>query len=344
MTMASGRQRESSKSLYRYLESAFDSGEFVGRGAGVVVPAGEIRHSIDPGGKRILLVPLSEDEYASFLDDSAGNSVSLKKERYASPIGAIEPYLVFRCESVSLNNTFAAFVDDVLDEFEGTSEGASPTATARIVLEKWRRLFATHGPGLMGDKQIVGLAAELRLLRHLVDMFGVGSFDAWIGPDGADHDFVLPGFSIEVKATMRKSGMEIEINGLGQLTPPAQTPLYLSTSRFAFSPNGATCLPELVEMLLESGVDRDEFARKLAAVGYHHSRADEYGAKRMDILEDRYFEIVSEFPRIDRSTLDGVPQADRIRQISYLLDLTSHESVPGSLAAKDPGTFLEAIS
>ena len=333
--------REPSRATYAFLESAFDNGELMVRESGVSAPEGPIRHAIDPGGRRILMIPLTDEEFDAFIDDRAGTSVSLQRERYAESYKP-EPFLVFRCEPAFLRDTFAAFVDDVLDGFAAEDE-ASAAVTARLVLDRWRRLFATRGAGLLSDKVIVGLAAELRVLIAILTERGPEALEGWTGPESGDRDFAFPGVSIEVKGTQRKTGMEVEINGLGQLALPSDGDLYLSASRVTFTPTGAITLPELVESVLEMGVDRELLTEKLEAVGYHHARAEEYAKKKLDVLEDRFFHVTPEFPRIDPTVVEPVPQADRIRDITYLLDLTSHDTVPGALPAESVETFIQEI-
>lgn len=335
--------REPSRATYTFLESAFSNGELMVRESGVDAPVGPIRHAIDPSGRRILMIPVTDEEFDAFIDDRAGMSVSLQRERYAENYKP-EPFLVFRCEHNFLRDTFAAFVDDVLDGFaQPEVSGGNAAVTARLVLERWRRLFATRGAGLLADKVIIGLAAELRILLAVLVERGPEALEGWTGPESGDRDFVFPGVSIEVKGTQRKTGMEIEINGLGQLALPADGDLYLAASRVTFTPTGAVTLPELVESVLEIGVDRELLAKKLEAVGYHHARAEEYAKKKLDVLEDRFFHVTSEFPRIDPTVVAPVPQADRIRDITYLLDLTSHDTVPGALSADAVETFIQEI-
>lgn len=335
--------REPSRSIFAFLETAFNTNGLDVRESNVQVASGRIRHAIDPGGKRILMIPVTEEEYGSFIDDRAGTSVSLQRERYAEG-NQISPYLVFRCEPDFLRDTFAAFVDDVLDEFEreDAAEATAPV-TAKLVLDRWRRLFATRGSGLINDTALVGLAAELRILVALLGELGPTALEAWTGPDGADHDVVLPNCSIEVKATLRKTGMEAEINGAGQLTAPDHGNLFLVASRVAFSPTGTVTVPELVDAVLASGVDREMLTDKLEAVGYHHARAHEYEKKPMNFLEDRFFRVVPDFPRIDRTVVDGIPRSDRIRALTYTLDLTEHDSVPGSMDSEDATDFLREV-
>lgn len=336
--------REPSKSIYRFLESTFAEGKFMTFESGVSVERGLIRHAVDPAGKRILLVPISDEEFDGFENDSAGGSVHLRKERYRDDGGNLSPYLVFRCESAALNATFAAFIDDVIEQFDAPSDPTSTPTRSKVVLDRWRRLLATRGPGLLSDKIVVGLMAELRVLESLVRLTGPGALDTWTGPDAADHDFVLPSCAVEVKTTLRKTGLEVEINGAGQLTPPPEAPLYLAASRVAFSPNGEESLPEMVEELLGSGVDLTELTRKLERVGYYHARADEYAKRRVDFLEDRFFEIVENFPRIDKFVIEGITQSDRIRHVSYLLDLTDHDPADGTLSAEGLDQFLKEIT
>jgi len=335
--------REPSRSTYAFLESAFSSGELMVRESGVIAPEGPIRHAIDPLGHRILMIPVTDEEFDEFIDDRAGASVSLQRERYAENNKA-EPFLVFRCEHAFLRDTFAAFVDDVLVEFAQPTEARRATAVAsRLVLDRWRRLFATRGPGLLSDKVIVGLAAELRVLLAILAERGPQSLEGWTGPDNADRDFVFPGISIEVKGTQRKTGMEVEINGLGQLALPVDGDLYLTASRVTFTPTGEVTLPDLVDSVLEAGVDSELLTEKLEAVGYYHARADDYAKKKLDFLEDRFFRVTAGFPRIDPTLVASVPQSDRVRDISYLLDLTSHDTVPGALTTDGIETFIREI-
>ena len=82
---------------------------------------------------------------------------------------------------------------------------------------------------------------------------------------------------------------------------------------------------------------------KLEAVGYHHARAEDYSKKKLDFLEDRFFHVTTAFPRIDPTVVASVPQSDRIRDIRYLLDLTSHDTVPGALQSESVEAFIEEI-
>lgn len=334
--------REPSRSTYAFLESLGDD-QLTSRDSGVNTPEGAIRHAIDPGGHRVLMIPITDEQFDQFIDDRAGTSVSLRRERYAED-GAINPFLVFRCEPAILRDTFAAFVDDVLEGFERPdAENESAVVTARRVLDRWRRLFAKRGSGLLSDKNIIGLAAELRVLLSVLAERGPGTLESWTGPERADRDFIFENVEIEVKGTQRKTGLEIEINGLGQLAPPEAGVLYLAASRVQFSPTGTVTIPSLVESVLEAGVDRELLAEKLESVGYYHSRSDEYARKKMEILEDRFFHVTENFPRIDPGVIAPVPQSDRIRGITYLLDLTAHETVPGAMNWENVDEFIGGV-
>ncbi|MFI8591061.1 PD-(D/E)XK motif protein [Dietzia maris] len=334
--------REPSKATYAFLESLGDS-QLMSRDSGVSAPEGPIRHAIDPSGHRILMIPVNDEQFDQFVDDRAGTSVSLRRELYAED-GSINPFLVFRCEPALLRDTFAAFVDDVLEGFERPeAEAKDAGVTARFVLDRWRRLFARRGSGLLSDKIIVGLAAELRVLLSVLAERGPDALESWTGPERADRDFTFEGVEIEVKGTQRKTGLEIEINGLGQLAPPDDGALYLAASRVQFSPTGVVTIPALVDSVLEAGVDRELLAEKLELVGYYHSRSDEYAGKKMEFLEDRFFHVTENFPRIDPGVISTVPQADRIRGLSYLLDLTAHETVPGALELQGVESFIGGV-
>ncbi len=190
---------------------------------------------------------------------------------------------------------------------------------------QWKRLMQKTAPGVLSDEMRKGLAGEL---LHLKDILKTRTpseaLEGWVGPDGADQDFVYDGAWTEVKATGLSSD-KIVIHSLEQLGRQTDTGTLLvyridkCSSYMAESFTLRTLVKDITAMFNNDFDSKEKFNSKLVEAGYID----------MDIY-DKYFykcfactayDVDTNFPRITR---DSVPS--EIGNCEYSLDLLAIDS------------------
>ena len=107
------------------------------------------------------------------------------------------------------------------DLIEHSRKATSKALALEILIArylKWQKLMA-RGSDLLPEETIRGIIGELLFaMKHLQTFMSWDSiFDAWLGPDGADKDFVFSDTWAEVK-TVRPGKTYVTISSLEQLT------------------------------------------------------------------------------------------------------------------------------
>ena len=187
------------------------------------------------------------------------------------------------------------------------SAGSEPAGIVALIgrLNTWQRFLKRHGGGVLGERERIGLFAELTTLRDLLaDGLSAGdAVDAWRGPWGGAQDFRLATCSVEVKATASVNSTSFEVANLAQLDErllPCLMVRYIALSR----PNGrGETLPELVDAVAAAVTATDpaaslRFADSLLEVGYLDAHRPEYEEERFAVFSDRLFRVQGGFPRI----------------------------------------------
>lgn len=226
--------------------------------------------------------------------------------------------LVLRLTRRDLKGLFTHLVEDL----DGATRQATRDAGKAVVerLARWQRLLSRGQSGLLEDREIRGLAAELEfLLTEAIDAVGArAAVSAWKGPYEAPKDFLFDRAEVEVKAIHRQQ-RRITISSLEQLTDSG-LPLYLWSRVVdldtASDPD--TSLAALVERVRAAvGLDAsaaDGFELGLRTVGYedrpeYESRFVRFGATTCCRVSDG-------FPRIQRQDV-----APGILSCSYEVDV-----------------------
>ncbi len=127
--------------------------------------------------------------------------------------------MVLRLRQRGLEAVFGRLCQDLVDASSNVAGEEALIALFKERLNLWKRLFQDGGNGLLQVHQIKGLIAELLVLESLI---GSGKRDyletvvGWVGPLGADQDFLFSDSAIEVKA-IRLGADCVTISSLGQL-------------------------------------------------------------------------------------------------------------------------------
>ena len=185
-------------------------------------------------------------------------------------------------------------------------------------LKRWQRFLAGGRRNVLTLEQILGLFAELHVLRMLREKTGVAAISAWCGPEGSDQDFRLGHLLLEVKAT-KAAGASVNIASEFQLDSSGH-PLYLMVVELSLSDPSqeAQSLNDLVAAMdcgLVNEPNYIEWMAKLTKAGY--IQIDDYNAPLIDVLDVHVFKVTDGFPRIARSEL-----SDAVHTVRYKLRIT----------------------
>lgn len=141
--------------------------------------------------------------------------------------------MVLRLRQNGLEPVFGRLCQDLADAAEGVPDEKALVALFRERLNLWKKLFQHGGSGFLQSHEIKGLIAEMLVLELLIrdgerDLHERVS--GWIGPLGADQDFMYSDRAIEVKA-IGPGAESISISSLEQLDCAVPMYLILATLR-----------------------------------------------------------------------------------------------------------------
>ena len=203
---------------------------------------------------------------------------------------------------------------------ETTHKGALAKVLRRYA--QWLKLLDHKRSTLLSANAQKGLIAELSFLKETIDR-GMAAADAllgWVGPDGADQDFVYQDGWHEIKAT-GASSVTVTISSIEQLdgSIPGELVVY-RIDKCAPAQAGAVSLYQLVHEVISKLIHNpglvEDFVLKLASVGYIDMT--EYDNSHFVISAKQLYEVNDTFPKLAR---DDIPT--QITNAEYQLDLPS---------------------
>lgn len=200
-------------------------------------------------------------------------------------------------------------------------------------LSSWTSLLLRRS--LLSESEQTGLIGELAVLACLMSQSGVSAFDAWLGPLGEEHDFRLGNLEIEVKSTTRNERLH-RINGLSQLEASPGMELCVLSLQFerAGAAMGGRTLADWVHKTRVALQQKHELLKRfdgyLEELGYINDTADLYVAKYKFRGPPIIIPVISGFPRITRSSIDGLVSSSRIHEVEYDVNLEGMGWAEGS--------------
>ncbi|QWT20144.1 PD-(D/E)XK motif protein [Bacillus sp. NP157] len=256
--------------------------------------------AIDGMGRSMLAIGSSAKPQAVYFDTA---SVDCFRSQRADGTWL----LLIRLTDSSLSEVFANLCGDLVDAISQSFDEAQLLDATRSRLELWKRLFDKSAGGMLADFQIQGLIAELLELRSLMlsEVRPRGEIlMAWVGPIGADQDFLFSDFSREVKS-IRPGAKVVSISSIGQLDVVTGLTLVVYTSRRADPhESGAITLNRLVaeieDLVGARSVDLAVFKDRLFEVGYVEQAS--YDEVAYTIVAREEFIVGDDFPRITRAS------------------------------------------
>lgn len=229
--------------------------------------------------------------------------------------------LTIELRRAEFSRLFAHLCEDLI---ESARADHRPETSAAFVVERisrWQKLLGKDPGELLDDDSIRGLIGELLFLEQVaIPVLGpdLGT-RSWEGPLESPQDFRFPERHVEVK-TCGTRNLNVWISSAEQLDGSG-LPLTLSVAVLEASnefEEGSFTLRGLVNRIGEflegfSPAKRD-FVAKIAMTGY--ADREEYQRNCFVLRRFRHFNVIGDFPRIQRSLIPEALIAAR-----YQLDL-----------------------
>lgn len=220
-----------------------------------------------------------------------------------------------QCHDARLNEVFFTFLAEVLGAVDA---GQALVVALNSTATEWRSLLSVAAAGI-GEDQLRGLFGEMCLLADAVRAVGPAVLSTWVGPERGRHDFLGGQAGVEVKTSSFQNRQAVTIHGLRQLEPVEGTTLTLAVTEVEGNPEGRSA-NDLVEDLLDLGVDPEVLRAKLASAGFVKGMPG--SEQRFSLVAQKFWEITDESPVLRRRSLpENIVNA--VSDLSYSLDLSA---------------------
>lgn len=210
--------------------------------------------------------------------------------------------LSFALMRVEQDNVFEQLCADLIIYSQSAENEDAALALTAKRWKQWNKLLEHQRKGLMEESNRKGLLGELIYLCSIIDS-GCQLLDAvtgWVGPDGADQDFVYADGWHEVKS-VRTAAPSVTISSLGQLDSALPGELIVMfIDKCAPERGGAVSLAEQVDLTLgRLRADADALSLledKLMRYGYID--LPEYRKQKYVCTGISRFSVDTDFPRL----------------------------------------------
>lgn len=220
---------------------------------------------------------------------------------------------------------------------DGLAAGRPFRSSVDEALAHLRELLARRSR--LSDEQELGLYGELCVLLHLVRAIGEeAATAAWLGPEGGEHDFILPDADVEVKTTRSEARIHT-INNATQLTPAPGRPLYLLSiqlTQAGAALQGKT-LPQCIAKV-RGALQRSTrvFDDRLRAIGWRDTDSlTLYTRRFLPRSAPRSYRVDADFPAITSDGLAAIiRRPELVVGIAYRIDVSGIQpsTPPAALA------------
>lgn len=259
-----------------------------------------------PSGTPLLLVELSAG--AIPFNYTAPAAVGFSMTVSPGAEGSVQ--IELRLLEADGESVFRSFVDAVVDGVSVATDDRTAFQALILSVHTWQEFFKQYGAcGLSAGAQ-QGLFGELWTLHEVLAQalsFGCG-VDMWVGPAGANQDFELAGYALEVKTSTSNPLKTIKISNLRQLDDTCLRLLRLVLVEAERHANGDRTLPWMVHTVRQQA--RESAPHRLARLnelltdaGYLDRDEPRYSSVAYAVRGIRCFEVSESFPRLTESTV-----------------------------------------
>ena len=251
--------------------------------------------------------------------DDIPNSKSISAKCINADSGVYS--LQFSLQYLSFSEMFTLLCWDLMDNSD-LETGAINALVERY--KKWQKLLQKASVSLLSNNEIKGLIGELLFLSQYIELYGEEkSILGWLGPDGADQDYIFPDCWFEIKATTI-SANEVGISSLQQLerTDNGRLVVYFMDKTSPNDPTACSLASVISEIdtKLKSQKMRDKFWCKKKKKGCLKYQIERYYEPKYRISENRIYNVAISFPRLSRA---NVPP--EVTTVKYSLSLAAIE-------------------
>lgn len=217
---------------------------------------------------------------------------------------------------------FAILCCDVIEHSRSADTEAEALKLVISRYKQWSKLLETQHSGLMDEHSRKGLLGELLFLEQRITSAGslFAVIQGWVGPDGADQDFIYTDGWFEIKST-GASAVSVTISSLEQLDCADDGELVIKRiDKAAPDKAGAFSLNDVVQRIssiLIGDVDAlDLFRSKLSSYGYIDLQ--EYSDKKYFCCGTERYRVDNSFPKLTKTNIPA-----QVSALHYELDLPS---------------------
>ena len=202
---------------------------------------------------------------------------------------------------------FKILVSDLINTIENIVH--QEIAEKKIInrYNEWQKLFDDRAKTELTFVQIQGLVGELYFLKHeLFKMYGVNEpIRGWIGPIGANKDFVFENEWYEVKTkSINKDYVHISNNMQLESSEPGLL-IVVSCQKTSELSNSAYSLMRLHRSIIEEICSDELLEIYLEKLAHLHFIPDEfYEEPLFDIAKPKYYCVDSQFPKVKKEKDD----------------------------------------
>ncbi len=235
-------------------------------------------------------------------------------------------YISFQLIENSQEDVFISMCSNLIEYSSDALTEKDALRKVGLRYKQWRRLMEYRNQAILSDEKRRGLIGELLYMKSIIEKSKPMAevLAGWVGPDGADQDFVYEGLWREIKTTGLSSD-QISIHSLEQLGNRSD---FGELHIYRVDP----CAPEAedaftLRRLIKYFIDKfngdieliEDFTNKLNAVGYVDMEVyDNYPYK---FFRSDAYDVNESFPRITRSDI-----RPEIIRTEYILSISSIDS------------------
>lgn len=284
---------------------------------------GNVMLSCDAVGTRHVLVPIAPHDIVE--PDTSSRGVQLGRSSFNDD-GVRRHFVDICCPDARLFRLFDQVASSMLEALDSTARQSAPQVCAEV-LESWR-IMLRRASSPLGASALRGLFGELWYLAELARQSPV-AVDYWTGPDDQPQDFISARGAIEVKTTNRSPARRITISSLDQLDEEGHGFLTLVVLPILDDPQG-TSIPELLELIVELGVDQTRLLDRVARAGLQEPDFPEASKLRLRVGSHVAYDVRAQFPRLTPRSFTP-PLASGILSLRYDVDLgAAHDFLLGT--------------
>ena len=297
-------------------------------------PSGDINVRRVPNGSNLLMyIGKDIDGRCLFIIELEGDHIKYFKKNVVKLLGievdlrsaGANQRLFLILESQINRDLFGSLCISLIGVLKNVKDSSVGLSIVFEHLKRWKAFLSAKKVKRLSPEEVRGLFAELEFLKRLLKSFPNDMrtlLEAWLGPEASHQDFIFSNTAIEIKALSGRERNTVKISSEDQLEGLSDN-LFLKIYRLDEHQSipGTTSLNGQIKDINGILVDPDDqelFLEKLSSAGY--LPLDIYEDTHFQVLDEKTYKVVPEFPKIASSAL-----AEGISKVRYEIGLQALE-------------------